>query len=159
MTNTPADGPPPHDPDDEPTRSLGDQSGWGSGPGSATPRYPDPGQGYAGQGYPGQGYAGQGYGGQGYSGQYAHQDHPRATTSLVLGILGVVLCQVLAPFAWSIGKSTVTEIDASGGALGGRGVAQAGYVLGIVGTVMLALAILWVVVLIGGVALSVVPTG
>jgi hypothetical protein len=77
--------------------------------------------------------------------QYA-PDHPRATTSLVLGILGVVLCQVLAPFAWAMSKKTLDEIDASQGRLGGRGAAQAGYVLGIVGTVLLALGVILVVV-------------
>ena len=50
----------------------------------------------------------------------APQDHPRATTALILGILGVVLCYILAPFAWKIGKQAVNEIDASGGQLGGR---------------------------------------
>lgn len=73
-------------------------------------------------------------------------DHPKATTSLVLGILGIVLCQVLAPFAWVIGKRTVTEIDASQGTLGGRGSAQAGYVLGIVGSVLLGLTIAFLIV-------------
>jgi Domain of unknown function (DUF4190) len=78
-------------------------------------------------------------------GQYV-QDHPRATTSLVLGILGIVLCQIVAPFAWSMGKKTLDEIDASGGTVGGRGAAQAGYVLGIVGTVLLVLGVIFIVI-------------
>jgi hypothetical protein len=77
--------------------------------------------------------------------QYA-PDHPRATTSLVLGILGVVLCQIIAPFAWSMGRKTLNEIDASQGRIGGRGAAQAGYILGIVGTVLLGLSVLFLVV-------------
>jgi hypothetical protein len=88
--------------------------------------------------------------------QYA-PDHPRATTSLVLGILGVVLCQVLGPFAWKIGRQTVDEIDAAQGRLGGRGAAQAGYVLGIVGTVLLGLAVIYVLfilVIVGGAFMS-----
>jgi hypothetical protein len=68
-------------------------------------------------------------------------DHPKAVTALVLGIVGVVACQVLSPFAWVIGKRTLDEIDASGGRYGGRGLAQAGYVLGIVGTVLLGLVV------------------
>ena len=71
------------------------------------------------------------------------QDHPKATTALVLGILGVVCCSIAAPFAWSIGKKAVSEIDASGGRMGGRGKAQAGYILGIVGTVLLILSLLF----------------
>ena len=92
---------------------------------------------------------------------YAVPDHPKATTSLVLGILGVVLCNVVAPFAWSIGKKTRDEIDASGGRLGGRGQAQAGYILGIIGTVLLGLAVLFLIVyvilivaILGGTAAS-----
>ncbi len=86
-------------------------------------------------------------------------EHPKAQTALILGILGLVLCQIAAPFAWSIGKRTVAEIDASGGQLGGRSQAQTGYVLGIVGTVLLGLAVAFLIfyfviflVLIGGMA-------
>jgi uncharacterized membrane protein YjgN (DUF898 family) len=78
---------------------------------------------------------------QGYPPVAYAPDHPRATTALVLGILGIVLCQVVAPFAWRIGKRTVDEIDASHGQLGGRGSAQAGYVLGIIGTALLVLGL------------------
>jgi hypothetical protein len=72
-------------------------------------------------------------------------DHPRATTAMVLGILGFVVCGICAPFAWSIGGKAVKEIDASGGAYGGRGQAQAGYVMGIIGTVLLGLSVVGVV--------------
>lgn len=76
-------------------------------------------------------------------------DHPQAITALVLGILGVVLCGVLAPFAWVIGGRAVADIDASHGTIGGRGAASAGRVLGIVGTVLLGVALLFIVLLIG----------
>ncbi len=72
-------------------------------------------------------------------------DHPKATTALILGILGIVVCGFLAPFAWRIGKRTVDEIDASQGQLGGRGSAQAGYILGLIGTVLLGLGLLFLV--------------
>jgi hypothetical protein len=83
-------------------------------------------------------------------------DHPQATTSLVLGILGIVLCQVIAPFAWSTGKRAVDQIDAAHGQLGGRGMAQAGYVMGVIGTVILGLYVLFIVALIGFGALGAV---
>lgn len=85
------------------------------------------------------------------------RDHPRATTALVLGILGIVLCGVLAPFAWVVGGRAVREIDASGGALGGRSQANAGRILGIVGSVLLLVA---VIALLGMLVLgAVVSTG
>jgi uncharacterized membrane protein YjgN (DUF898 family) len=89
--------------------------------------------------------------GGGYQ-QPPQQDHPKAMTSLILGILGVVICGVLAPFAWRIGKRAVNEIDASGGQLGGRGTAQAGYILGIIGTILLIIGVVvfLLVLVLGG---------
>jgi hypothetical protein len=66
----------------------------------------------------------------------------------VLGILGLVACSVLGPFAWALGKRTMDEIDASGGAWGGRSAAQAGYVLGVVATVLLGLAVAGLVLML-----------
>lgn len=145
MTNNPDDQPtPPEQPEPTEPEGSASESGqpgyweqqarqepgyWGeqqSRQEQPTAAYPQP---YP-PGYPMQGQV-----------QYA-PDHPRATTSLVLGILGIVPCQLLAPFAWWIGKKTLDEIDASGGRLGGRTAAQAGYIMGIVGTVLLALGLI-----------------
>jgi len=83
-----------------------------------------------------------GDGGPGWAPQgYAPQEHPQATTAMVLGILGLATCTALSPFAWRIGKRAVSEIDASNGQLGGRGPAQAGYVMGLVGTILLGLVV------------------
>jgi hypothetical protein len=74
---------------------------------------------------------------------------------MVLGIVGLAgglalgLPLVLSPFAWVIGGRAVREIDASGGMLGGRSSAKAGYVLGIVGTALLILGTLLLIVYIG----------
>jgi hypothetical protein len=127
-------------------------------PSGDDPGQPDPGQPYPGQPYPGQsaGWGGPPPGGPppgGYPGgpqyapppndPYAHlrREHPKATTALVLGIVGLVLCGLAAPFAWRIGKNAVDEIDASQGILGGRGQAQAGYILGLIGTILLGLGL------------------
>ncbi|MFC6154072.1 DUF4190 domain-containing protein [Nocardioides yefusunii] len=73
--------------------------------------------------------------------------HPRATTAMVLGLVGLVggltcgLGFLLSPFAWAIGSRTVKEIDASKGQLAGRDQANTGRITGIVGTVLLVLAI------------------
>lgn len=57
-----------------------------------------------------------------------------ATASLVLGILGILVCPIiLSVLAIVFGLKAKNMIDASGGYLGGRGVAMAGLVLGIVG--------------------------
>ncbi len=64
-------------------------------------------------------------------------NHPQAITVLVLGILGLVVCGILGPFAWVMGNRAVREIDASRGALGGRTEANVGRILGIVATVLL----------------------
>lgn len=66
--------------------------------------------------------------------------------ALILGILGVLCCQILAPVALFIGRASMTRIDASRGALGGRGLAQAGFILGIIGTIFLALGIVYLIV-------------
>jgi len=39
-------------------------------------------------------------------------DHPRSTLALILGILGIVACSIVAPFALVIGRGAVKEIDA-----------------------------------------------
>lgn len=69
----------------------------------------------------------------------------QATLSLILGILGLLCCQILAPVAFFIGQSSLTRIRASNGALGGAGLAQWGRILGIIGTIILALGILVVI--------------
>ncbi|MEU8901566.1 DUF4190 domain-containing protein [Nocardia sp. NPDC048505] len=74
-------------------------------------------------------------------------DHPQATTSMVLGLtslIGTFMCPllvVLGPFAWVMGKRAMDEIDAAAGGLGGRGSAQAGYLCGIIATVLLSLGV------------------
>lgn len=68
-------------------------------------------------------------------------DHPQATTALILGIIGVVMCQLLGPVAFVIGRKALREIDASGGTLGGRSNAQVGYILGIVSMVLLVVLV------------------
>lgn len=69
-------------------------------------------------------------------------DHPSATTVLVLGILSFAVCQVVAPFAWVMGRRALAEIDAQPGRYDGRQMVQAGHVLGIVGSVILVLGLL-----------------
>ena len=71
--------------------------------------------------------------------------HPQATTAMVLGIVGLACFSFLSPVAIWLGLKSMREIDASGGQLGGRGQAQAGFIMGIIGTALLCL---FVVILI-----------
>jgi uncharacterized membrane protein YjgN (DUF898 family) len=69
-------------------------------------------------------------------------DHPQATLVLVLGIVSVVACGLVGPFAWVIGNRVIREIDASGGQLGGRSNANAGRIIGMVITIITGIALL-----------------
>jgi len=76
-------------------------------------------------------------------------DHPQATTAMVLGLIGLVgaflfcgLPLVVSPFAWAVGRNAVKEIEAAQGRLGGEGQARSGMVMGIIGSVLLLLAVL-----------------
>ncbi len=109
----------------------------------------DPGQTpYTQQPYPQQPYGGGGY----------HQppNHKDAVTSLVLGIVSLVMCGFVTGIpAMIIGRRAKREIQASGGALGGEGLATAGFVTGLISTVIAGLAFLLVVfVFIFGGAIS-----
>lgn len=73
-----------------------------------------------------------------------------AVTALVLGILGIVLCPLLGPIAWVLGRKGEQEIDASGGAVGGRGLATAGKVLGIIGTFLIVIVVVGLLLLVAG---------
>lgn len=72
-----------------------------------------------------------------------------ATASLVLGILSLVMCGLFTGVpAMITGRRAMREIDASGGRLGGRGLAQAGFITGLVGTLLTTLALVFVVALL-----------
>lgn len=75
----------------------------------------------------------------------------RATTVLILGILGFVCCQLCAPFAWYMGNQEVKAIKSGASPAAGQGLATAGMILGIIGTVLLVLSLVWVV-FFGGMA-------
>jgi hypothetical protein len=130
--------------------------GYGSPPPGGGYGAPPPGGGYGGP-PPGGGYGGPppggGYGsapppppgGYGPGGYGAPQTDQKAVWALVLGILGVVCCGFFTGIpALILGKSSQKSIDASGGRLTGRGMATAGFVLGIISIVfgLIGLALL-----------------
>lgn len=61
----------------------------------------------------------------------------QAIAALVFGILGLVACPiVLSIVAIILGRTSQSRIQASGGAIGGLGLAKAGFILGIIGLVL-----------------------
>ena len=134
--------PPPGDPQNpadggEPTNPY--QTGGGEErPSWSTGQQPADPQQYAGYGQYGQPPQ---YGQYGGYGAAPTADHPQSTTVLVLGIVSLVVCSILGPFAWMMGNRVVREIDASRGLLGGRSSANAGRICGIIATVLLGLGL------------------
>ena len=80
----------------------------------------------------------------------SYPEASQATTVLVLGIISIVLCQLLGPVAWVMGNNELTAIDAGRRAPENRGTANAGRILGIISTVLMAIGIVVVILLIAG---------
>lgn len=73
-------------------------------------------------------------------------NHPSAVPSLVLGILSLVMCGFFTGVpAMVMGRRARKEIAASGGAYTGDGLATAGFVTGLIGTLISGLSALLVV--------------
>lgn len=72
----------------------------------------------------------------------------QATLALILGIVGLIACTIVSPVAWVIGNNEVKAIDAGRRAPDGRQMATIGKVLGIIGTIMLGLAVVLVIILV-----------
>ena len=152
MTTSPGDPDRPHEP--------GAGPGWeaaGTQPVPEQPPYQQPYQQGYGQPYPAGPYPPPGQ--AGYP-EYpvAPPSHGLAVAAMVVGIVCLALAcgygvgLLGSPVAWYLGRRAMREIDASQGRLGGRGMAQAGFVLGVIGTVLLGLLL---VALVGVIAISV----
>ena len=111
---------------------------------------PPSGQPPPGQPPPGQPPPGQPPPGPGYPPYYQPKPrHPQALTVLILGLVatagGVIsggLGFIVGPIAWVMGARAKREIDAEPGRWDGEDLINIGYILGIVGTVLLALGVL-----------------
>ncbi|MDH3746105.1 MAG: DUF4190 domain-containing protein [Acidobacteriota bacterium] len=75
----------------------------------------------------------------------------RPVISLVLGILGILCCALCGPVAWFVAKQELNAIAAGHAPAAGEGMAKAGLILGIIGTVLLVFSLLWIF-LFGGMA-------
>jgi uncharacterized membrane protein YjgN (DUF898 family) len=74
------------------------------------------------------------------------REHPQGTLVLVLGILGVFVAGICAPFAWYLGSKALKEARASGVTYSNQQQLVVGRVLGIIMTVIAILGILFGVV-------------
>lgn len=77
-------------------------------------------------------------------GPAAGASNSRAVMALVFGILGVICCGLFAPIAWYLGNEELAGIDAGRLPESNRGMAQIAKILGIIGTVLLGLALIWI---------------
>jgi hypothetical protein len=85
----------------------------------------------------------------------AYPEASQASTALVLSIIGLVCCQVLGIVAWVMANNELEGIKSGRRNPTNEGTANAARIIGIVGTVLLALGILMVLLVVGG--LMVVP--
>ena len=82
-------------------------------------------------------------------------ENSQATTILVLGILSIVVCGLLGPVAWVMGKNELEAIDAGRRAPEGRQNANIGKILGMIASALMVIGIIAVIVVLGfGVASS-----
>ena len=94
------------------------------------------------------------YPGTGYGYQPAPPTDGLGIAALIVGIASLVFACAYgvtllgSPAALIMGKISMNRIDRSGGTLSGRGLALAGFVLGIVGTVLLVLFIALIVTIV-----------
>ncbi len=61
---------------------------------------------------------------------------------LVMGILGILMCQPVGIAAWVMGRNDLEAMDAGRMDPSGRDLTKAGYILGIIATVLFAIQIL-----------------
>jgi uncharacterized membrane protein YjgN (DUF898 family) len=84
------------------------------------------------------------------------REHPDGTTVLVLGILSLVVCGLLGPFAWSKGNRAMAEINSNPGVnYTNRGSINAGRICGMIATILLIIGgVILVIALIAAAAAS-----
>lgn len=79
-------------------------------------------------------------------------DHPSSTVVLVLGLIGMFLFPLTAPFAWVMGSKARAEMAAYPGRWGSSGTLTVGWVMGIITSVIWLLIIGFVLIAIIGLA-------
>lgn len=67
-----------------------------------------------------------------------------STLILVLGIVGLLCCNLLGPVVWYMGKQELQGIAEGRIAAANEGTAKAGMILGMIATALLVFTILWI---------------
>ena len=73
------------------------------------------------------------------------QQSSKATMAVVFGVLGIVCCGLLAPVAWYLANDELKAIDAGRLSETNRGMAQVAKILGIIGSILLVIGLLWII--------------
>jgi len=81
-----------------------------------------------------------------YGGGAFTPGQPNGVLILILGILGVTVCGICAPVAWVMGNTAIKEIDSGKGDPSQRGNANIGRIIGMVGSALIVLGIIFYVV-------------
>ena len=76
----------------------------------------------------------------------AYTEASQASTALVLGIVGLVCCQVLGIVAWVMANNELEGIKAGRRNPQNEGTATAARIIGIIGTVLLGLGIIALII-------------
>ncbi len=86
---------------------------------------------------------------------YPYPEQSQSMTVFILGILSILVCQILGPFAWKFGNDDLKAIAEGRRPPENLGLAQAGRICGIIGTCLLGLGVafflLWLVLVLFGV--------
>lgn len=75
-------------------------------------------------------------------------DHPQSTVVFVLGLLSVIGFTILGPVAWLMGNSARKQVRERPEQYRAGGLLTAGWVMGIIGTAMMAFFVVYVVIAI-----------
>jgi hypothetical protein len=69
-------------------------------------------------------------------------EHPDGTTILVLGILSLVVCGIIGPFAWNMGNKALREMNANPGVVyRNRGNVTAGRICGMIASILMIVGV------------------
>lgn len=79
---------------------------------------------------------------------YAQQQHPKGTTALVLGILGLVVCPIVGIVGFTISSRARKEVQAEPQRYSNGGMITAGWVLGIISIVYAAFWAIYLVIIV-----------